>query len=87
MEGTNGSIESRNYISTVISNEQKKFCWKFFDVIAFPSWHKANWKGYHEIQLTGTWIICENCSVRIVERAHVTIVNSSFDHFGCVRLR
>ena len=24
MEGTNGSIESRNYISTVISNEQKK---------------------------------------------------------------
>ena len=30
MEGTNGSIESRNYISTVISNEQKKILLKIF---------------------------------------------------------
>ena len=30
MEGTNGSIESRNYISTVISNEQKKVLLKIF---------------------------------------------------------
>ena len=30
MEGTNGSIESRNYISTVISNEQNVFLLKIF---------------------------------------------------------
>ena len=30
MEGTNGSIESRNYVSTVISNEQKKILLKIF---------------------------------------------------------
>ena len=30
MEGTNGGIESRNYISTVISNEQKKILLKIF---------------------------------------------------------
>ena len=30
MEGTNGSIESRNYISTVISDEQKKILLKIF---------------------------------------------------------
>ena len=30
MEGTNGSIESRNYISAVISNKQKVFLLKIF---------------------------------------------------------
>ena len=30
MEGTNGSLESRNYISTVISNKQKVFLLKIF---------------------------------------------------------
>ena len=30
MEGTNGSIESQNYISTVISNEQNVFLLKIF---------------------------------------------------------
>ena len=36
MEGTNGSIESRNYISTVISNKQKVFLLKIFWCDSLP---------------------------------------------------
>ena len=36
MEGTNGSIESRNYISTVISNEQNVFLLKIFWCDSLP---------------------------------------------------
>ena len=87
MEYTNGSIESQKKVSTAISNKQKYFCWKFFDVIAFPSWHKANLKGYHKIQLTVTWKICKTCPARIVERAHVSIVSGIFNPSGSVRSR
>ena len=87
MEYTNGSIESQKRYRQQNPINKKYFCWKFFDVIAFPSWHKANLKGYHKIQLTGTWKICKTCPARIVERAHVSIVSGIFNPFGTVRSR
>ena len=36
MEGTNGSIESQNYTSTVISNQQNVFLLKIFRCDSLP---------------------------------------------------
>ena len=35
-----------------LHGKMKKTCFLFCAVIAFASWHKVNFKGYHKIQLS-----------------------------------